>query len=313
MNKKPVLLAACILFVVLFIPAVAYADSPVSPPSLDIQINSAPDGVAYYDLLVPKSMVGIKTGEINPRFLALHPGFAASALAKYDKFDCVSYTLYYQPADESSYLTYDSDFPQMTHTRLFQKSSQVSGKQPDIVSFYETGYNSIPTFMVAAVDAQGNILQVSPMVNAVHTTLRSDEGYIYDYSLNSISAVTWTNVFMICGILILLAGIRIGYSVGIEVLIAVPFKIRPLGLVALLNVFSGLVLTVGMFLFSIYGASYVLTLALFEVLAVLIEFVGLTKFAKGLPVGRVFGYLLVANAASLSFGLWVNTLPFLLF
>jgi hypothetical protein len=302
MNKKSLTIALFISILILLFPIIAHADSPAPPLSVNISVTNAPDTVAYYDLLVPANMPWMKAGKINLKFMALHPEMAGSQLANYNDSGFISYTMYFQADD---ILNSNPDFPKILHHDAQTYNSR-SFPAYDSVSFPETRYNAVSQFMIAAVDSNGNILKISPMYNTDKIRIGMITGFTFDYQQNTVQANT-TGEFGFYLALFLLGGFRIGYSVLIEMLIAVPFKIRPLSLVAILNVFSEIVLTAGMFIFSIFGISYVQSLILFEALVLLIEFLGFIKFTKNISKGRITLYVFAANAASLAFGLWLNT------
>jgi hypothetical protein len=308
MNKKFLIISISLLMLTLLFPITARADSPGPPLSVNIDIQNPPGNAAYYDLLVPESLSGIKPGQINPIFLALHPEFIDSELAKYNTNSFVSYTMYFQPDDADFYLKFSADFPQIKKMDPSEYDSQSKSPKYDYVSFKETNYYAVTQFAIAAIDSEGNIIKISPLFNTDKVKIGMVTGFTYDYQQNSIQIDTInSDGFFLYLTIILLGGFRIGYSVLIEMLIALPFKIRPLSLVAILNVLSEIVLTVGMFLFSVFGASYVQSLVVFEALVVLIEFLGFLKFTKNIPTGRIAVYVFIANAASLTFGLCLNT------
>lgn len=279
--RKIAVIFLTLLFSAALIPVFAKADSPPTPNALRIDACNVPTTVYCFDILIPENLKGVHFGSVNPEFRKAHPELMASELSSYHENGYISYSMYFQNADSS------------------MKPMDSFARGDYYLLFGEGNFSMLQRFKIVAIDRGGNILQISPAV-----TLKPKYGgfYVYvsyDYSKNTASPYFYNKM---AG-LFFWDFIRILFSVAIETLLAIPFGIRPLRAVAGVNFVSEIILTIGIYCFSLF---YVAALIIFETLVVLIEFFGLMKFSRLPKPLRTAAFVLASNTITLGLGLWIN-------
>ena len=145
-------------------------------------------------------------------------------------------------------------------------------------------------------------------------TVRASEpvdctGYDQDYKYNVKTNVLkekadLTLLYLLLYPLLLMA--PLAFTVLVEFLVALLFKLKPYSHVILINVITNLVMNMllssRMLVVSIKGNSILWAIALLEVAVVFVEYFFYTKKYKDQPKGKLFAFSVVANA--LSWGLY---------
>ena len=145
-------------------------------------------------------------------------------------------------------------------------------------------------------------------------TVRASEpvdctGYDQDYKYNVKTNVLkekadLTLLYLLLYPLLLMA--PLAFTVLVEFLVALPFKLKPYSHVILINVITNLVMNMllssRMLVVSIKGNSILWVIALLEFAVVFVEYFFYTKKYKDQPKGKLFAFSVVANA--LSWGLY---------
>ena len=224
--------------------------------------------------------------------LCLAPG-TARANSAYDPFwktvtlsnaeEVASIALYVDGAEGSFHLhqTYAGD-----HT----KEQTIHFQRPDDVKrFYiEVTLDDGTVRTSEPADATGN-----------------DQKYTYDVKTNALkqksSATGWLYLPLILLGLVLALAVPLGFTVLVEFLVAIPFRLKPYRYVVLINLITNLVMNVLLYLLRLNGMGLWIV-ALLEVAVVLVEYLFYTKKYKDHPKGKLLLFSLIANA--LSWGLF---------
>ncbi len=167
-----------------------------------------------------------------------------------------------------------------------------------------------PSLKVALLDGEGNILKVSPAAsllpaeeNTFPRTLRYDaaadtlEITFAPVYTGSSSDVPLTVPLILC----ILA--RMALSIAVETLLALPFRLRPLWKIAVVNLITQILLVALMFSGS---AVYYAALFMGEIVVYLAEFVAYLSLFHGVSRRKIAVYTLLANTVTLLLSLAMN-------
>ena len=134
-----------------------------------------------------------------------------------------------------------------------------------------------------------------------------DQDYKYDVKANTLKLKS--NYLGLLYLPLLLLGllaafaIPLGFTVAVEALVALPFKLKPYKHVISINLITNLVMNCLLFGVSLFRIrTRWLVVALLEVVVVLVEYFFYTKKYQDQPKGKLFAFSVVANA--LSWGLF---------
>ncbi len=132
-----------------------------------------------------------------------------------------------------------------------------------------------------------------------------DQDYKYNVKTNVLKEkADLTLLYLLLVPLFMIA--PLGFTILVEFLVALPFKLKPYSHVILINLITNLVmnmlLSTRALAVSIKGNSVLWAIVLLEVAVVLVEYFFYTKKYKDQPKGKLFAFSIVANA--LSWGLY---------
>lgn len=283
-----------LLLFLLTVPAAA--NSPMPAPHLDVQVTRAQEAVAFVDILIrlPTDDVHYTPyNEANGRRFGIA---ADSGIVRYEQDGYVSFTFHFR--DAVADIVPDGD---ITHSAKAAFVHETVWEASQFTLLKET-YKGV---RVALLDREGRVLQTAPA-----TTIRGSYGatLYYDAKTNGITDQSRQNPYHHrIWLLTLLGGalLRIVFSVGAETLIALPFRMRPLWKVPLVNLFTqGLLTLLMVWLCGMRGLSYLPVFLLLEGLVYAGEWALYRLWMPGCGSLRTLFYVLVANTVTLAAGIY---------
>lgn len=296
--KRISAVALIVLLLMLILPTNALADSPPPDMTITIKVNHAPAEVAYIDILVKDNLPEVNKTMPNPLISKQYPSLANSELYGCDSGGYVSYSLYYTRPESNNL-----------------------GSLNDEIKYNHSGQNhfsgvmntDIESIKIVLLNSSGKILRTSEAIQLkphdnMHDFLTPKVNYDFNTSKAQVQLPTISAMGVPLTIIALIFSglIRIALSTGIEVLVALPFRIKPLRVIVLANIVTQVIISFGIPITTIY-ASYTLSVILFEILTYLLEFGAYMKFTKEPKWGKVLFYTITANTASLLLGLLLNS------
>ena len=169
---------------------------------------------------------------------------------------------------------------------------------------------------IALLDEDGNILKVSNAVDVVPAAADTfPRGVKYDadgdtpvvqFHQTYIGSSSKPNIFSFAFLFAVF--LRMILSVSAEILLAIPFKLKPVWKIAAVNLVSQLFL-ISFMLFG--GLHYLPSLIIGEIIVFASEFVVYTLLFRSVSKRRIAGYAILANAITLILGLYFNAVQFL--
>lgn len=298
MRKKAALfLALCLLLCIL--PVTVSANGPVPANYFDIQLTGLPEGTAYVDLLIPleetdKQYTDLVEGN-------LPEGFPRDAqILSYCDDGFRSYTFHYKgalsaiSADRQSVLFCENDIDSGNYLYSHYDDIEARGE-----------------IRLAMLDNEGNILQVSAVYKMTQTgRFRFVDGYYYyDATTDQWDAdttVSGSGIFLY----LILSGLGLLMTCGVEWLAAVPFGLRGRTVLAVNAVSQLLMRAAALLLYGAFCKSYTLVLLLTEIPVYGGEYMVYRRRMTDLPRWKVAVYTVVANTLSLVLGYRLNQILF---
>ena len=132
-----------------------------------------------------------------------------------------------------------------------------------------------------------------------------DQKFTYDVKANTLkektNATGWLYLPLVLLGLILALALPLGFTVLVEFLAAIPFRLKPYRHVVLINLVTNSVMNVLLYILRLNGMGLWIV-ALLEVVVVLVEYLFYTKKYKDHPKGKLLLFSIIANA--LSWGLF---------
>lgn len=288
---KKVLLAFLTLFFLCCPIMTAFANSPAPPSYFYCKVENVPNDAVFVDILIEISAQSSGYTDLNSKNLL--PNITAdSEIVRYNQDGYRSLSFHY---DVLSRMEVDSPYFTMN----------VSNQSMDKVS---------KSIKVALLDINGNIIKIS---DAVNTTPPTNDEFArtlnYDAS-SSTPTIQFMHfykgssniLFILPFILILIA--RLLISVGVETIIAVPFKLNPLRKIIVVNVLTQTVLILFM---QFSTLPYVFALIIAEAFVYLSEYIAYVMLFKEEVKWKLAAYTIVANTVTLVIGLVMNNLHLL--
>ncbi len=292
-EKHSARLLAAVVFgmVVIWFSAVPVsANSPPPSPDLVVDLIGKPaENVAFVDILIPLAADAAEYSEYNPAAEGKFPFGRDSEIVQYNKDGFISYTFHYDGA-KSTIGFEKAPYSSALYVR-FENGSENLGKAVD-------------SFKVAFLSAEGDAIYVSDVVQIADTFTGYFTGgvTIHAKTMQIVDDGFFVSPYMIL-FLPFRAIPRVAFSVLIEVLIAMLFKIRPLRKVVVLNCITQFVLTIFMMTVPF---SYWLSVLVGEVAVYLAEGIAMPRLYKNIEKKKLILYVLVANTATLCLGLLLN-------
>lgn len=301
-------LVLMILVFVLLIPLTVSANSPPPVRIIGVRVFEKPVDCVYVDLL-------IKIDSEDENYIALNSGYCEklgfdenSEIVQYSKNGYASYTFHFLDAVSDNTLVkkessdgsafYDAEFAKYYITD--------TGFSSTALSRLRNGYSNMKLVLL---DAQGGIIQISDRFDIGSSSHSTRGGVIYHAETNTIEVNEYVGSFVrflqSIMTLLLIALFRFIFSIGTETLIAAAFKLKPYWKIVTVNLITQLILTIAM-AFSSYD--YWITVIALEVFVYLSEFAIYSMLYKNFSKTRILLYTVIANTASLGFGLLLNYL-----
>jgi len=299
---KHKLISVITLLFLLLLPVTAYANSPAPPSRLMVYVTGRPQNTRYADILIQLPTDDANYIVNSDAMFAQYPSLKDSEISTYEQDGYRSYTFHFLDANADMMLS-GTDY------------TETSGFAAFAEEHYDSFIEQYTKIKVVLLDENGNILDISPTIDISDQKQNTFWGSItYDASEETVDISYYDSPYTVLSLLYFLIipfGIliwilfRIIFSVGAEVLIAIPFKVKPLWKVMIVNLATQIFLTAGM---RICTFDYALEVAVFEVLVVVIEFFAFRLLMKNISVKRLALFVLVANLITLGFGLLLNSI-----
>lgn len=296
------LLAFSILFL---LSSKTNANSPPPGNEVEIAIDQIPEGCVYADLLVKIRPSHEKYAAFNVEYGSKLGIGEQSEIAKYREDGFTSYTFHFSGAVSDNLIKYESDYGRyIAKFAYYTEDNSGSGYN----ALEELRSNS-PVLRIALLNADGEILDLSDEFSINPQRVFFTGSVYYSPVNDTIRVSTYQNrlgdiLYFIVAILI--AGfLRINFSILIETLIAIPFKLKPYYKIIITNFITQTLLTIA---FALSGFDYLFTLIVIEVLVYVVEFFAYTLMFKKVSKRRILLYTIIANTVTLGFGLLLNQL-----
>ena len=297
--KKKILFSLIVIFLFCAISAPSvYANSPPPPSSLEIVIENYSEAAVYCDLL-------IKIEKNDPDYAVFNSHYGEklgiqrdSEIAQYNEDGFVSYTFHFRGASSHNEIKiYENDWGPYAYGPYFADTDDSYVQFENFISEYTV-------FKIALLDIDGNIIQISNEVKIKPNVVSSFRGYIkYDAESNVATPGIYTNSYLVFG-LIIMGSLRIWSSIGLELLVAIPFKIKPKRKILVVNLATQFILTVVVLTGMI--KPYWLAVLIMEAVVYAAEYFAYTKLFKDISKKTLLIYTIVANTVSLLIG-WFLT------
>ncbi|MCL2817192.1 MAG: hypothetical protein FWD39_02245 [Clostridiales bacterium] len=294
-----VTLAIITLFLCMLMPLTAQANSSAPANSIYLAITNKPEAAVHADIL-------IKIGPGDAEYVDFNSangekfGIAAdSQIAMYNEDGYMSFTFHYlDSASEMMLKTIGG----IDGNIIYYFSARHADVYADNTQFDNLLAN-YHVLKIALLDEHGNILCVSGKADinpqnrgyfVGRIDYNADNGRIHVYYSGN-GLVILLYIFFL-GFAIL----RMAFSIAVETLVAIPFKIRPLWKIISVNAVTQIILIIFM---AFSKLPYIQTLIIIEVFVYLAEFGAYTLLFKNIPKLKLLLYTVVANTASLLLGL----------
>lgn len=289
---KKALLFTALLFSLLFaLPLAVSADSPPPPNFFYINITNADASVSYADILIKIDRSDKNYTELNSYNAGKYDFGSSAPIVAYDQDGYRSISF---------------------HLKNVQTDHSPTREGPSFSSLFEfqNGYKPISTvtdsIKIALLDEDGNILKVSDAVSVMPGGNTYPNQVEYDATGNKpiVNFVPYyrgsaANTYF-SPMYFLLFLISMVISTAIETVIALPFKIRPLWKIIVVNIVTQILL----FLFiTLSGLPYLTAVIIGEIFVYISEFAAYLLLYKKISRPRLALYTFTANSASLIAGL----------
>lgn len=297
--KTTFLFLAFIIFSCLITPLyTAYADSPPPPSYFYSYVTSADSNVKYTDILVKINKSSKYYTDLNTSNSDVYGFNKLTPIVAYNEDGYVSVSFHCMKVHAApSHMIPDS---RMCGIIEFDNSNQSINAITDSIK-------------VALLDKSGNILKVSDAVSVIPTTnntfprkITYDAGsktpYV-EFEKYYRTNLTGDNNNYLSAFILLAFLIRMVISTTMETLIAVPWRIRPLWKIVIVNIITQVLL----FAFIAFGGlDYTSAVIAGEIFVFISEYVVYILLFRNMSKTRLALYTVVANTASLAVGLIFN-------
>lgn len=274
---------------------VAHADSPPPPNYFYSYVTNTNSNAKYTDILIKisknsKYYTGLNTSN------AQEYGFNSSTpIVNYNKDGYMSICFHCNDV---------SSMPSILQNLDMCKTIEL-----------ENGYKPISTMTdsikIALFDKSGNVLKVSDAVSVMPTvndTYPNEVNYDASSTIPIVNFVPFykgyaNNAVILLNFFVFAFLIRMAISTTTETLIAIPFKIRPLWKIVVINIATQILL----FAFISSGRlSYNSSILIGEIFVFIFEFVAYIFLFKNISKPKLALYTVIANTISLVIGLIFN-------
>ena len=274
-TRKSFIILTCALFLTLLSPVSVHANAPAPASFIGVTVRNLPPG-ARVDLLLPREEMeeGVVYAPMNTDVLAQAGLTDSCELAQYEEDGYVSYLAHYAGVDKIPHQGVDND---------------------QTIIRFETGFTVIR-----------NILSVTEAFSIQNSRKYNFLGDLrYDAATGAVEPVFWENYWLMSllflGPLTCLAAMLV--TVICEVLVAIPFGMKPLKPVVLTTALSNLVMNVCLLLFhTVLELNWFAVVIVLELAVLWAEFYIYKKKYAQHTERHVLIYTLVANAVSFVVG-----------
>jgi len=293
LKKTLLFLFSTLLIFVAAMTVSANSAPPPLPNYFYCTVLNAPDNAVYFDILIEITPQDATYKETESNIKSVD-----SAIASYNENGYMSLTFHYKNLEYAD-------------NKILSPSFEIKDSDLSIDQIS-------PTIKAVILDENGNILQIS---EAISTAPETTDAYAYQLTYDAAGNIATLQFFQSDEssssslnllkllypnqllIFLLFVIIRLALSVGIETLIAIPFKMRPLWKVPVVNSVTQLILIVFVLC---SGISYITALIIGEIFVYIAEFVAYIYLYKSIPKWKIAIYTVVANTVTLAMGLLMN-------
>lgn len=273
---------------------VAYADSPPPPNYFYSYVTNADSNVKYTDILIKISKSSKRYTDLNTSNANSYGFNSSTPIVAYNKDGYMSISFHCKNV-------------------YSEKSNQQDDSDMSKLIELNNGYKPINTITdsikIALLDKKGNILMISDAVSVIPTsnatfprTVNYDaQGTTPTVDFAHHYHTIYTDILLIFSVFAFL--IRMAISIIIETLIAIPFIIRPLWKIIVVNVVTQILL------FELIASGrlgYTNAVIIGEIFVFVSEFVAYIFLFKHISKPKLALYTVIANTASLAVGLIFN-------
>lgn len=297
--KTLLLILAVMIFSSIITPLyAAYADSPPPPGCFYSFVTNTASNVKYTDILIKISKDSKYYTDLNISNASAYGFNSLTPIAAYNQDGYVSISFHCKNL--------------RLHPETFQQKLGLCR-----MVYFDNADKPISaianSIKIALLDKDGNILKVSDAVSVIPTADNTFARHVeYDaggttpkvefqkyYGKNSGDTV------YLSGFILLAFFIRMAISTSIETLIAVPYKIRPLWKIVVVNIITQTLLFA---LIAIGGTGYANAVIIGEIFVFISEYMAYIFLFRNISKGKLALYTVIANTASLTVGLIFNSL-----
>ena len=258
------------LLAILLFSSTAYANS-AAPIDLKIELLNVPQD-AYVDILV--NDIDLNFDDKNEQVIAKHG------------IDCENSSLYNYNEDNYIALGLRSENIDFNYYNL--KNSGVE------VNFY----SKVPQGFKVIVQTADNEIVTSDYIDYPSTLGK----YKYDFETNEIKYARERSYFsgFLLGLLLIIF-VPLVLTIVLEVIVALIMKIKKINVIVATNAITNIVMNIVLLISAfMYGSNYLITLAVLEIIVVLIEYsVYKNRFNEEYSNKQILTYVIIANAVSL--------------
>ena len=268
------------------LPLTAYANSPPPPSHFYVQIDNPPENAVYADILIKLDAQSDGYTPFNSGNGTRQGITAESEIVRYGHDGYVSLSF-----------RYDKVYSDIKLENFIYFEMNPASQSIDKIT---------ESLKVALLDKDGNILQISPPINTTPPSNQFARELIYDAD-GTLFEIRFNDFYrgsvnLLFPIFLLVFG-RMLLSIGVETLIAVPFKIKPLRKIAIVNFITQIAL-IAFICFS--GLNYIYAVIVGEIFVYLSEGAAYMLMFKSVKKTRIIIYTITANTATLIIGLMMN-------
>jgi hypothetical protein len=274
---------------------VAYADSPAPPSYFYSYATNTDSNVKYTDILIKISTSNKYYTDLNTSNAVTYGFNSSTPIVAYNQNGYVSISFHCKNI---------KSYPSISRDSVMSGIIQLDNSNKPISTITKS-------IKIALLDKDGNVLKVSDAVSVLSTTNNTFPRRV-DYDASSttpnIEFEQYYRGYLVSAInlsaLVILAFlIRMVISTVIETLIAIPFKIRPLWKIVIVNIATQILLFA---LITFSGLSYANAIIIGEIFVFISEFVAYILLFKYISKPKLALYTVIANTSSLSIGLIFN-------
>ena len=284
--KKYILFFIILLFILCVLPLTAYANSPPPPSHFYVQIDNLPDNAVYADILIKIDAQSDGYAPFNSDNGNRYGIAADSEIVGYDYDGYMSLSFHYNGV-----------YSEMNPGNFLYFQMTPASQSIDKIT---------ESLKVALFDKDGNIIQVSPSISTIPPKNQFARELIYDAD-GTMFEIQFNDFYrgsinFLLSIVVLIFG-RMLLSVVIETLIAIPFKIKPLRKIVIVNLITQIALLTFM---GFSGLTYMSAIIIGEIFVYLSECAAYMMMFKSVKKSRIIIYTITANTATLILGLILN-------